>query len=123
MPQIVDCTLHYLVIDRQPERTIHVFLGDNAGLDGSCGPEAAPVVLEQLPNALRFSNHGGQPVVGRAPRSQTWFHEFASEEERDLAGFVAVPHFRVCDTWEDYHFPWGRPTSDQETERACDDSL
>jgi hypothetical protein len=119
MLQVVDCTLHYLVIDRQGERTIYVFLDDDPNRDGQSGPQAEPVVLELLPGTVRF--RAARPVLGRSPAGPTRFREFRSEEELTAARYVPVPHFRVCDTWEDYHSPWGRPAADQDTERACDD--
>jgi hypothetical protein len=128
MPQIIDCTLQYLVIDSQGEKDIFVFLTHDPTRDGDAGPLAEPVLLEQLPTLSRLRRVGplavARLVIGQSPTIPTLFRGFCSDEEREFAAFRPVPHFRICDAWEDYHFPWGRPSPDQATtERCCDDSL
>ena len=122
MPQLVDCTLHYLVIDYQSDRPIHVFLNQHPGRDADNGPRAEPVVLDLLPNRVRHG-HAGRPYLGRSPLAPTLYREFRSEDELAQAQFVPIPHYRVCDTWDDYHFPWRTVAAEQATEHGCDDSL
>jgi hypothetical protein len=117
-------TLHYLVVDTQDDRPIFVFLGENPASAG--GPEADPVYLEILPLLARFGRPGrptvGRPVLGQARNSRTRFREFASPEDLWEAGFLPVPHYRVCDDWDDYHSPWSPAPAQPTAHAAADDS-
>jgi hypothetical protein len=119
--ELTDTTLYHLLIDVQHGQAIYVFLGrDPPGADA---PPAEPVRLELLPTRARFGRPG-RPVLGQAGGSRTRFREFATSEELWEAGFLPVASYRVCDAWEDYHFPWSTPAAtDQPTDDRCDESI
>jgi hypothetical protein len=118
-----DTDLHYLVIDLIDGRPIYVFLGRDPGRGG---PLAEPVHLETLPPGDRFGRPGrpavGRPVLGQARGSRTRFREFCTAADLWEAGFLPIPHYRLCDTWEDYHSPWPAAPSEQETAGQSDPS-
>ena len=125
MNTATDTTLYYLVVDIRGARVIHVFLGRDPAADGPGGPLAEPVSLHLLPGPLRFGRPGelltGRAVLGQNLNAAHEFREFRSEREREQAAFRPIAHYRVCDAWNDYQFPWPStlidlPTQDTETE-------
>lgn len=123
MPPTADAALHYLVVDVIDDRPIFVFLGRDPG---PTGPTAEPVHLEPLPVGDRFGRPGrpstGRPVLGQARGGRTRFREFCTAEDLWEAGFLPVAHYRLCDTWDDYHDPWSALASGQETAGQADSS-
>jgi hypothetical protein len=119
---LADTILYHLLIDVQHGQAIYVFLGRGPRKDAEA-PPTQPVHLELLPAPERFGRPG-RSVLGQAGGSRTRFREFATSEELWEAGFLPVASYRVCDTWEDYHFPWRTPTAtDQPTDDRCDESV
>jgi hypothetical protein len=67
------------------------------------------VRLETLPHASQFGHDGpatARPLLGRSIHCPLRYREFPSRKALLSAGFVAVEHYRVCDTWDDYLNPW-----------------
>jgi hypothetical protein len=114
MSAITEATRHYLVVDVLDGLPIYVFLTSDPGPNG---PLAEEVHLEPIPANDRFGRPGrpavGRPVLGQARGSRTRFREFASSEDLWEAGFLPVAQYRLCDTWADYHSPWGTIVMEQ----------
>lgn len=128
MSPIADTTLHYLVMDVQDGKPVHVFLGNDPMTAVGGGPRAELVHLELLPFHARFGRPGrptsGRPVLGQARNSPNRFREFPCAEDLWEAGFLPVAAYRVCDDWSDYHDPWATPpAADYTAQASADESL
>jgi hypothetical protein len=115
-----------LVIDRQADKTVFVFLLEESNPARCPSVRDEPVVLDLLPPADRFGRPGVagviRPLLGRRPEGLTHFREFRTSSDLLRHGFVPVSHYRVCDTWDDYHSPWSVFSPEQPTEPGTEDS-
>lgn len=121
--EIADSTLHYLVVDVIDGLPIYVFVARDPRPDGLM---ARRVHLEAIPVADRFGRPGrpavGRPVLGQARGSRRRFREFASSDDLWEAGFLPVPHYRLCDSWEDYQSPWLAPPAAPAAQDTADEN-
>lgn len=103
---IVNATVHYLVVDRVGDKRIFVFLDKDPARKG--GPTADAVTLQLLPGGRVGSpvDVAARPILGQDPRSQRHYREFRSEADMVRVHFLPVTHYRVCESWEDYQDPW-----------------
>lgn len=105
---VVDATVHYLVIDSLAGEQIFVFLDHDPGLT-SGGPPAEAVTLQLLPGGRLGSPVAiaARPVLGQDPKSVRHFREFRTPADLQRTNYRPVPHYRVCECWNDYVDPWG----------------
>ncbi|HXD86623.1 MAG TPA: hypothetical protein VN641_09025 [Urbifossiella sp.] len=96
-------TTYFLVVDRIGEQKLMVFLAQNPDKDG-LGIRARPVVLE--PICLDERIGASRPLLGRSRRNPQTYREFPSRTAMAEAGFKPAGLYRICDSWNDYHFPW-----------------
>lgn len=94
---------YYLIIDRLGEQKLMVFLAQNPDVDG-LGVRARPVVLEPIRLDERIG--ASRPLLGRSRRNPHLYREFSSRTAMAEAGFKPAGLYRICDSWNDYHFPW-----------------
>jgi hypothetical protein len=95
---------HFLVMDGTGEGAVSVFLGRDPRTDGHT-VAVRPAVLEELPIQGRKGG-AARPVLGRCRHDPHRYREFPSQRSLLKAGFAPVGPYRVCETWDDYHFPW-----------------
>ncbi len=100
----------YLVKETQAGETLMVFLCRDPKAEGYPGVSVRPAFLETLPHEDRVE--AVRPVVGRSKQSAVRYREFPTRRALHHAGFEEVGAYRVCDSWEDYHFPWELASSD-----------
>jgi hypothetical protein len=126
MNPTTDTDPYYLVLDTPLNQVIYVFLAHDPAGDGSGGPLGEPVSLELLPNQFRFGMIDGlptgRPLLGQHPSGALRFREFPSASGLQAAGYVLIPNFRICDTWDDYHSPWDGVFADQTVSAGGDES-
>lgn len=110
MTVALENTRYYLVIDGKEEDALFLFLGTKPSRNDERNPQAARVTLELLPPQQRFGGAGGvamgMPVMGRWPVGLNRFRQFLTVTEMQQAGWVPVPRYRICDSWEDCYSPW-----------------
>lgn len=103
---------YFLVIDPTPVRPVLVFLARDPRADGLHLLDVTPVLLETLPVANRAGGAGtatARPVLGRSTAGPLRYREFTSRKALARAGFAPAGRFRVCDSWDDYKYPWPAP--------------
>jgi hypothetical protein len=114
----VESSSYFLVTVGRDNEAVLVFLGTPPA-PAADGIPPTPVTLEQLPVSHRFGLSGGvamgRPLLGRWPGSHDRFRQFLTYSEMVDAGWLHVPRYRICDTWEDYFCPWAPPTALQAT--------
>jgi hypothetical protein len=101
----------FLVSDYAPARPVSVFLARDPRNDGYRFPVEA-VLLETLPASNRAGGSGtatARPGLGRSTSDPQRYREFASRKAMGRAGFTPVGPYRVCDSWDDYRYPWHLP--------------
>jgi hypothetical protein len=96
--------LYFLVREGSEQAKVLVFLCRDPKADGYFGMASRQVVLETLPIQDRLE--AVRPVLGRSPANPQNFREFASSRALRKARYEAAGPYRICDSWEDYHFPW-----------------
>jgi hypothetical protein len=115
----------HLVIDTQADKTVFVFLLREPDPARCPGLWDEPVALALLPPHERFGRPGevsvARPVLGRRADGLGHFREFQSTSDLLRAGYVPVPHYRVCDCWHDYHTPWSAFAPEPATDRIWQD--
>lgn len=118
--------VHYLVVDTAGSQFIYVFLATDPAADSHGGPIGEPVELEPLPWQLRFGMieglPTGRPVLGQHPSGALRFREFPSASSRDNTGYLPVPNYRICESWDDYHSPWDSVFADATIRASADES-
>ncbi len=101
---------YHLVINGSEESALLIFVGSDPDLKADRDPTASSVTLELLPAGQRFGGGVGvamgRPVLGRWPSGFDRFRQFLTFMEMEQAGWVHVPRYRICDSWEDYYVPW-----------------
>jgi hypothetical protein len=119
MSQVHECSLHYLVIDGEYDNSIFAFIGTSLGSVPDIEHAGEPVTLELLPPQYRFGGGGGvsmgRPVLGRWPGGLKRFRQFLTYSELLDAGWVHVPNYRICDSFDDYYSPWSLACAEQQT--------
>lgn len=106
---------YFLVKDKVGNQDLYVFLGRDPYKDGYPGVPARPVILETLTNDDRLETV--RPVLGCSDWGSPRYREFPSKKALRQAGFKHIGAYRICDSWEDYHFPWefmNAPTDESE---------
>lgn len=113
-------TQYFLTSDGVGEKKLSVFIGRNPQADRFNGLRAQPVLLELL--ELDKREGAPRPVLGRSKQNARYFREFSSLKLMAKAGFRPAGAYRICDTWQDYHFPWldVAPSSDAESDCAIE---
>jgi hypothetical protein len=113
--QTIEHSLSFLVFDDRDDKLILVFLDTDPSPDRL----SDLVDLELLPPSLRFGGAGGvamgRPILGRWPTGFSRFRQFRTMSEMEQAGWVSVPHYRICDCLKDYYSPWSDLAADQST--------
>jgi hypothetical protein len=102
-------SLYHLVIQGHEDNALLIFVGSDPNLNNDGETVATPVTLQLLPPCERFGGSGvamGRPVLGRWPSGIDRFRQFLTFTEMEQAGWVYVPRYRICDSWEDYYAPW-----------------
>jgi hypothetical protein len=113
--------IYFLVREGNEHANVLVFLCRDPKVDGYFGMASRQVVLETL--LLQERLEAVRPVLGRSPRNPQYYQEFASHRALRKARYEPAGSYRVCDTWEDYHFPWETRllTAEDENEiEACE---
>lgn len=95
---------YFLVNDTTPRTPVAVFLCRDPKLDGYTSMPVRPAVLETMTIHDRVG--AARPVLGRSRQDSHRYREFPDEKSLRRSGFQLVGSYRVCDTWDDYHFPW-----------------
>ena len=107
----VDGQRFYLVKETNDRGNLWVFLSRDPRAEGYEGVGETPIILETLP--LPDRREAVRPVIGRSKSSSPRYREFGTIKELRQAGFENLGPYRVCDSWEDYHFPWEAATPDE----------
>lgn len=95
---------YFLVTDKAAKAPVLVFLCRDPKADGYTTMPSRPAVLETL--TLHDRIGAARPVLGRSRQDSHQYREFPSGRSLIKAGFAPAGPYRVCDTWDDYHFPW-----------------
>ena len=94
----------HLARETQAGANLLIFLCRDPKSEGYPGVPVRPVVLETLPQDERVE--AVRPVLGRSPHASNRYREFPTRKALRHAGFLEAGGYRICDSWEDYHFPW-----------------